>query len=69
MNADVCRDNWIHHNTFRCAGQYAFVLRGVPRDGAEFHHNRFPHDETVRAVRQLNARGRLTIGPNLFGGG
>ncbi|MCK5944598.1 MAG: right-handed parallel beta-helix repeat-containing protein [Planctomycetes bacterium] len=65
---DVAGD-WlkIHHNTFGAAHVYAVVIRGVPRERAEVHHNWFTASDTVRAVRQLNKRGNLHVGANLFG--
>lgn len=65
---DVAGD-WlkIHHNTFRASHVYAVVIRGVPREFAEVHHNWFPAGGTVRAVSQKNGRGNLRIRRNLFG--
>lgn len=57
----------IHHNTFRATHVYAVVIRGMPRERAEVHHNWFPHSDTVRAVRQTNQRGNLRVYRNLLG--
>ena len=35
----------VHHNTFRCAGVNAIVIRGVPVELADIHHNWFFTDK------------------------
>ena len=56
----------IHNNTFR-APQTPVVIRGVPQDKCEVHHNWFPkHGDAKRAVR---AGARTRVFDNLYGEG
>ncbi len=53
----------VHHNTFRCP-KTAIVIRGVPEQQADIHHNWFyqsPHDLSVRSD------GNTTIHHNAYG--
>ncbi len=57
----------IHHNTFRAVNVPAVRIRGRPQVGADIHHNRFYHETVGRAVRQTNAKGRMTVHANRCG--
>ena len=62
----------IHHNTFRCP-KTAVVIRGVPEEQADIHHNWFyqsPHDLSIRSdgnttssITSLMACTRRNIAP------
>ena len=54
----------IHHNTFR-APQAPIVIRGVPEDTCEVHHNWFPkHASSEQAVR---AAANTNVSDNAYG--
>jgi hypothetical protein len=57
----------IHHNTFRATRVPAFVIRGIPTQEAEIHHNWFLHYDLESAVRQTNAVGKIRVDRNQFG--
>lgn len=53
----------IHHNLFRCP-KTAVVIRGIPEERADIHHNWFyqsPHDLSIRAD------GNATVHHNAYG--
>jgi len=54
----------IHHNTFR-APQTPIVIRGVPEEACDVHHNWFPkHDGPAQAVR---AAANTNVSDNAYG--
>jgi hypothetical protein len=57
----------IHHNTILAQHNHAFVLRGVPRQIAEFHHNRVARMKPQDVVWQQSARGNLRVYQNQYG--
>jgi len=54
----------IHHNTFQCTTQRSIVIRGVPSQGANVHHNWFHAPDPGRAVV---TSGNTTTVRNVFG--
>ncbi len=62
-NTDIASD-WmlIHHNTFQ-GPQRAVVIRGVPSQGAEIHHNWF----TKPAQETVGTGGNTRIWSNVYG--
>jgi PKD repeat protein len=57
----------IHHNTFRDPQQNAVCIRGIPQNEAQIYNNWFYHEETAKAVRQLNATGNMFVSDNFLG--
>lgn len=57
----------IHHNTVRATSVRAVVIRGVPRESAEIHHNWFLQADEKSAVRQTNATGNMNVYRNQYG--
>ena len=57
----------IHHNTVRAAHVPALVIRGIPQDKVEVHHNWFlaPDPKTLRGLVQPTDY--LSVSRNLFG--
>jgi hypothetical protein len=62
---DIAGD-WIsiHHNTFQ-GGQRAVVIRGVPSQGAEIHHNWFAKP----AAQSVVSIGNTRVFRNVYGPG
>jgi len=57
----------IHHNTFQSKRQ-DFVIRGVPTESCELHHNWFAtKSKPSQAVRQINAEGKVKVFRNAYG--
>lgn len=54
----------IHHNTFLDAKHRAVVIRGVPTQGADIHHNRFAQPTAKEAV---SSGGNTQVHHNLCG--
>lgn len=54
----------IHHNTFMDAKHRAVVIRGVPSQGAEIHHNWFAQATAAEAV---SSGGNTRVSPNAYG--
>jgi len=57
----------IHHNTFR-APVAAVVIRGLPREGCEIHHNWFFTEPADHSVRQVGGeQGNMKVYDNVAG--
>lgn len=54
----------IHHNTF-WSPQTPVVIRGVPQEGGEIHHNWFP--KHLNAAQAVRASARTTTANNVYG--
>ena len=54
----------IHHNTFLDSKRRAVVIRGVPSQGADIHHNWFAQPTAKDAV---SSGGNTTVHDNVFG--
>ncbi|MBN1293268.1 MAG: right-handed parallel beta-helix repeat-containing protein [Candidatus Latescibacteria bacterium] len=64
---DIAGDSIIiHHNTFFATDVSAFVIRGVPTEKAEIHHNWFLHKDSAAAVKQTNANGNMKVYSNQY---
>ena len=59
----------IHHNVFMAVDVPAFMIRGVPRETAEIHHNWFFHEASGKVVLQTNKEGNMTVRDNVYGMG
>jgi len=57
----------IHHNTFQATSVWAVVIRGVPTQLADIHHNWFLHSDPARTVLQSNATGNMEVHDNRYG--
>lgn len=59
----------VHHNTFMLTEQAAIVIRGVPQQMAEIHHNWFAHPVLVGPVRPWPCGGEthVTCQKNVYG--
>ncbi|MHB8994321.1 MAG: hypothetical protein ACYC63_03615 [Armatimonadota bacterium] len=59
----------VHHNTFMLAEQAAIVIRGVPQQIAEIHHNWFAHPALVGTIRPWPCGGEthVTCESNAYG--
>ncbi len=64
-NTDIAGD-WlhIHHNTFENTTRQSIVIRGVPSQGAEIHHNWFL---LVASKNPVVSRGNTRVYDNVYG--
>jgi WD40 repeat protein len=54
----------VHHNTFQDAKRHAVVIRGVPTQGVDIHHNRFAQATPGEAI---SSGGNTTVRHNACG--
>ncbi len=57
----------IHHNTFYSEVNTPIVVRGVPEERSEFHHNWFVNQQPGKAVSQMYAKEGMRIYKNAYG--
>lgn len=49
----------IHNNTFLLEDKEAIMIRGIPQKGVEIYNNHFPNLDSLSAIKQVNAKGKM----------